>query len=81
MFTMIGFRPDIAYDMNIILRFCKDRKKIHCVDVKQIIKYFNGTLNHSNFYSHGHGVNILTIYTHVGYVGDLMTIDLTMVVC
>jgi len=40
MFTMIGFRPDIAYDMNTMLKFCKDPKKIHCVDVKQIIKYF-----------------------------------------
>jgi hypothetical protein len=81
MFTMIGFRHHIAYDMNIILKFCKDPKKIHCINVKQIFKYFNGILNHSISYSHGYGVNILTIYAYVGYVGDFMTMDLTMVVC
>lgn len=43
MYLMIGTRPDISYAVGKLAQFCEDPKVKHCVVVKRVLRYVNGT--------------------------------------
>lgn len=42
MYLMLGTRPDIAYGVTLLSRFCEDPKLVHWEAVKRLIRYLTG---------------------------------------
>lgn len=51
LYLSIKTRPDIAYAVNNVARFCAKPTKHHWAAVKRIMRYLNGTLNLGLLYS------------------------------
>ena len=43
MYVMIGSRPDIAFAVGKLARFCETPKTKHWTAVKRVLRYVNGT--------------------------------------
>ncbi|KMQ94067.1 retrovirus-related pol polyprotein from transposon tnt 1-94 [Lasius niger] len=48
-----GARPDIAYAVNLVSRFCQEPRRIHWTAVKRILRYLRGMLTVKLIYSKG----------------------------
>ncbi|XP_077265780.1 uncharacterized protein LOC143899395 [Temnothorax americanus] len=44
-------RPDIAYAVNLVSRFCQEPRRIHWIALKRILRYLKGTLTVKLVYS------------------------------
>lgn len=69
MFVMIDIFLDITYTINMVEFFSKKPKRIHCIIMKKIFKYLEGTTLYSLCYSQRKKKNV-TSFANVDYVGD-----------
>lgn len=70
MYLMIGSRPDIAYAVGKLARFCEQPKWKHWVAVKRVLRYVNGTSDMGLCYNGLNGDGILG-YSDSDWAGDV----------
>ena len=63
-------RPDIAYAVGIVARFCSQPKKEHWTSVKHILRYLNGSRNYSLHYSSGETSDLIG-YSDEDWAGNI----------
>ena len=70
MYLMIGSRPDIAYAVGKLARFCENPKWKHWIAVKRVLRYVNGTWNMGLCYDGVKGGGVYG-YTDSDWAGDV----------
>jgi hypothetical protein len=69
MYLANSTRLDIAFAVNLLARHSAKPTKCHCIGVKTILRYLNGTRDLGLFYSKNQDL-ILLGYTDAGYLSD-----------
>lgn len=62
-------RPEIAYAVSVVSRYCRDPRSIHWTAVKRIMRYLRGTLNYCLRYTKGENQSI-TGYSDADWAND-----------
>jgi hypothetical protein len=62
-------RPDIAFAVNLLARYSVAPTKRHCVGVKTILRYLQGTINLGLFFPKNHDLTMVG-YVDAGYQSD-----------
>jgi hypothetical protein len=68
MYAMLGTRPDIAYSVSVVSRFCANPTETHMKAAKRIMRYLQGTLNLKLVFSGG--LSHLTGFSDADWAGD-----------
>eukprot|EP00731_Ephydatia_muelleri_P016374 Em0009g798a len=63
-------RPDIAYSVGNVARFCSDPTEEHWTAVKRIFRYLQGTANYGLEYSKQNGDGNLVGFSDANWAGD-----------
>ena len=63
-------RPDIAFSVSNVARFCSDPTKEHWTAVKRIFRYLRGTIQYGLVYSKDGGDGNLIGYSDADWAGD-----------
>ena len=63
-------RPDIAFTVNNVARFCSKPTKHHWMAVKQILRYLRGTTRFGLLYTKGAESEVLVGYADADWEGD-----------
>ena len=65
-------RPDIAYAVGSVARFCSNPSKEHWTAVKRIFRYLKGTYNYGIVYSRNdHSDDLMIGYSDADFAGDV----------
>lgn len=65
-------RPDISYAVGMVSRFMECPIMKHKQDVKQNLRYINGTVSHGLIYMRDGNTNSLSGYTDSDLAGDVV---------
>ena len=71
LYLSTGTRPDIAFAVNNVAKFCSDPTKHHWVAVKQILRYLRGTSDLGLLYTCADGAVECLGYSDSDWAGDL----------
>ena len=72
MYIATTFRPDIAFAVNVVARFCQNPGNAHWQAAKRIARYLAGTCRHGLCFSGGAAAVIeLTGFSDADFAGDL----------
>ncbi|SMR55934.1 unnamed protein product [Zymoseptoria tritici ST99CH_3D1] len=71
MYAMLGTRPDIAYSVSVVSRFCANPTEEHWKLVERIMAYLRHTIQFELVY-HG-DLQLLSGYTDADWAGDIET--------
>ena len=69
MYLMIGSRPDLAFAVGKLARFCENPKLKHWMAIKRVLRYVNGTLKMGLCYG-GYSGEPVFGYTDSDWAGD-----------
>ena len=70
MYTAVGTRPDIAYAVGMVSRYCKEPNATHLTAVKRIFRYLRGTSDLCLKYEKGND-EVVVGYSDADWAGDL----------
>ena len=70
LYLAIRSRPDIAFAVNNVARFCSRPTKEHWTAVKRIFRYLSGTTHFGLLYTRGVGSDTLVGYADADWGGD-----------
>lgn len=74
MYVMTGSRPDIAYSVNLLARYCESPRLSHWKAVKRVFQYLNSTPTYGIMYGKGRDqVGDLECYVDSDYASDIDT--------
>ena len=51
MYAMLGTRPDLAFTIGFLARFCSNPSTTHSAAIKWALRYLQGTIDHGITYS------------------------------
>jgi len=69
MYAMLGTRPDIAYAVSLVSRYCANPDNAHWTAVKRIFRYLRGTTNFKLVYD-GNNSQELHGFSDADWAGD-----------
>lgn len=72
MYAMIGSRPDIAYAVGFLSKFCEARRVVHWNTVKRVFRYLRDTAQHGLLYGRNHSNSVnLECYVDADFAGEV----------
>ncbi|KAL3699066.1 hypothetical protein R1sor_017088 [Riccia sorocarpa] len=73
MFAFLGSRPDIAYALSIVAKYCSNPCRAHWEAVKRILRYLKGTSDYRLCFRPDGKTNIIHGFCDADYAADLDT--------
>jgi hypothetical protein len=73
LYIMVTTRPEIAFAVNQVSRFCQNPGPLHWESVKRILSYLAGTINYGLRFCDGPNSGTLVAFSDSDYAGDQET--------